>query len=156
MDWIPRSLRHKFRQMEEIIARLQVEYGPNVDDSILAKEMGVSLEELNKMLSDFSVFTVVSLEEKIEENSNFSVRSDRLDSSPEGSYLDREIKDILKQQIEILPEKERMIVNLYYYSELTYKEIAAILNISESRISQLHTKAMMRLKTSLEAVGGSH
>lgn len=151
LDWIPRSMRHKYRQMEEVMERLQAAHGSAVDDALVAQEMGISREELSKLLSEFTVFTMVSLEEKIEENSNFSVKSHHPDANPEASYMERETKTLLKDQVDALPEKERMIVDLYYYSELTYKEIAAVMGISESRISQLHTKAMMRLKSALSA-----
>jgi len=151
LDWIPRSMRQKYRQMEEVMERLQAAHGSDVDEALLAREMGISREELSKMLSEFTVFTMVSLEEKIEENSNFSVRSDHPDVNPEASYMENETKRILRDQVDLLPERERLIVDLYYYSELTYKEIAVIMGISESRISQLHTKAMMRLKSALNA-----
>lgn len=152
LDWIPRSMRHKYRQMEDIMERMQAIHGSDFDESILAQEMGLSREEFSKLLSEFSAFTMVSLEEKIEENSNFSIRSDHPDVNPEASMMESETKRILREQVDFLPERERMIVNLYYYSELTYKEIAEIMGISESRISQLHTKAMMRLKSGLNAI----
>lgn len=151
LDWIPRSMRHKFRQMEELTEHLQAIHGSAIDDTLLAEGMDMTREEFSKLLSEFTVFTMVSLEEKIEENSNFSVKSDHLDANPEASYLENETKSILRNQVDTLPERERMIVDYYYYSELTYKEIAVIMGISESRISQLHTKAMMRLKSGLNA-----
>lgn len=149
LDWIPRSMRHKYRQMEEIMERLQATHGSAIDESLLAQEMGVTRDEMSKLLSEFTVFTMVSLEEKIEENSNFSIKSNHLDANPEASYMENETKRILREQVDALPERERMIVDFYYYSEMTYKEIAVIMGISESRISQLHTKAMMRLKSGL-------
>ncbi len=152
LDWIPRSMRHKYRQMEEIMERMQATHGSDIDEGLLAQEMGLTRDELSKLMSEFSVFTMVSLEEKIEENSNFSIRSDHPDVNPEASYMENEMKRILREQVDFLPERERMIINLYYFSELTYKEIAGIMGISESRISQLHTKAMMRLKSGLNAV----
>lgn len=152
LDWIPRSMRHKYRQMEEIMERMQATHGSDIDEGLLAQEMGLSKDELSKLLSEFSVFTMVSLEEKIEENSNFSIRSDHPDANPEDAYMENETKRLLREQVDFLPERERMIVNLYYYSELTYKEIAEIMGISESRISQLHTKAMMRLKSGLNSI----
>lgn len=155
LDWIPRSMRQKYRQMEEIMERMQATHGSDVDEALLAQEMGMNRDELSKLLSEFSVFTMVSLEEKIEENSNFSIKSDHPDANPEASYMDSETKRILREQVDVLPERERMIINLYYYSELTYKEIAEIMGISESRISQLHTKAMMRLKSGLNSINNN-
>lgn len=151
LDWIPRSMRQKYRQMEEAMERLQGSHGSDIDEALLAEEMGMTRDELSKVLSEFTVFTMVSLEEKIEENSNFAVRSESTDMSPEGSFMEAETKRILREKVDSLPERERTVVDLYYYSELTYKEISQVMGISESRISQLHTKAMMRLKSGLNS-----
>lgn len=150
LDWIPRSMRQKYKKLEEAIVKLQNEHGMEVSDELIAKELGMTLDELNKLMADISVFSLVSLDEKIEENSNFSIKSNSLEMSPEGSLFDKETKSILKDRIGLLPEREKTIISLYYYSELTYKEIAEVLGISESRISQLHSKAIIKLRGSIE------
>jgi len=150
LDWIPRSMRQKYKNLEKVISKLQNEHGADIKDELIAKELGITLNELNKLMADVSLFSLVSLDEKIEENSNFSIKSNNLEMSPEGNLFDKETKLILKDRIDSLPERERTIISLYYYSELTYKEIAEILGISESRISQLHSKSIIKLRTSIE------
>lgn len=150
LDWIPRSMRQKYKSLEKVISKLQNEYGTDIKDELIASELGISVEELSKLMADISVFSLVSLDEKIEENSNFSLKSNNLETSPEGKLFDDETKNILKDKIDLLPERERTIISLYYYSELTYKEIAEILGISESRISQLHSKSIIKLRASID------
>jgi len=150
LDWIPRSMRQKYKNLEKAISKLQNEHGADIKDELIAKELGITLNELNKLMADVSLFSLVSLDEKIEENSNFSIKSNNLEMSPEGNLFDKETKLILKDRIDSLPERERTIISLYYYSELTYKEIAEILGISESRISQLHSKSIIKLRASIE------
>lgn len=149
LDWVPRSTRQKYKKLEAAISKLQGEYGMNVPDRILADHLGITLEELGKLLSEVTTYSVMSLEEKISENSNFSLTSQDLDFQPEEKLFDIEDKKALVQMIEKLAEKERMVINLYYFSELTYKEISSVLEISESRISQIHTKAIAKLKSAL-------
>lgn len=149
LDWIPRSKRQKFKEIEETIARLQGEYGEKLSDSHIAKALGITLDELNELMGEMSAVSVVSLEEKISENANFSVKSENIAYSPEESLDEKETKRMLADAIDALPEREKMIVSMYYYNDLTYKEIAEILEVSESRISQLHTKAVAKLKAAL-------
>ncbi len=150
LDWIPRSTRQRFKQLDEVMSRLHNTYGDNFTDEQLAKEMDMSVTDLNKFLGEASALSVMSLDEKLSENSNFSIRSEDREISPEGNLFDKETKKILMERIDSLPERERMIIDLYYFSELTYKEIASVLEISESRISQLHTKAIMKLRGAIE------
>lgn len=149
LDWVPRSTRQKYKKLEETMQNLQNKYGLNIEDSILAEELGLSIDELNDFLAEVSIFSIISLEEKISENTNFNIPSEDIESSPESNFLKRESKEVLKNAIESLPEREKTIISLYYYDELTYKEIATILNISESRVSQLHSKCLMKLKVFL-------
>ncbi len=157
LDWVPRSTRQKYKKLEQAIQKLQGKYGLDIKDELIAKELGMSLEEFSEFLSNVSILSVISLDEKISENTNFSISSNDNDTSPEESYLKSETKKILMDTISKLPEREQTIIKLYYFSELTYKEIANILNISESRVSQIHTKCMLKLKNILEKfykVGG--
>lgn len=150
MDWIPRSTRQKYKQLEEAISKLHGVYGSDIDNQLIANELNIGVDELNKLMGEVSTLSVMSLDEKVAENSSFSIRDHDKDGSPEGSLFDQETKRLLKERIEDLPERERMIIDLYYFSELTYKEIAAVLEISESRISQLHTKAIAKLRGAIE------
>lgn len=150
LDWIPRSARQKYKDMEEAIDVLQSKFEGEISEEMIANQMDISVNDLNKMLGEFTTFSIVSLEEKLSENSGFNPVSENQDFQPESNILDSDLKSQLRNSIDQLPERERLIVSLYYYSELTYKEIAEVLEISESRISQLHTKAILKLKGSLK------
>lgn len=149
MDWIPRSTRQKYKKIEEAISNLQKKHGNEFSDEQVADELNMTLEDYNKMLGEATTYSVVSLEEKIEDSLNFDIASEAVDFQPEENYVEKEMKKILAATIDRLPEKEMRVMQLYYYSELTYKEIAEILGISESRVSQIHTKAISKLKVAL-------
>jgi RNA polymerase sigma factor for flagellar operon FliA len=150
LDWIPRSMRQKYKQLEKATKKLQNIHGMDVRDQDLAKEMNMTLKQLSELMHQVSTFSIISLDEKISENSNISIQEDKKSDTPEAELMGQETKRMLKVMVEKLPEKERRIIELYYYSELTYKEIAQIMGISESRISQLHTKAITKMKTKLD------
>ncbi len=150
-DWIPRSLRAKYRKVEEVVQRLQSEMGGEATDDMIAKELGMTLDEYSSYMGEITTYAVVSLEEKIEENKSFDIVSEDEDYMPGEALERKELKRALADALRGLPEKERQVLELYYYSELTYKEIAAVLEVTESRISQIHTKAITKLKASLSA-----
>lgn len=150
LDWVPRSKRQKFKQLEEAMDRLMIERGESLSDIEMSKALGISMEELGELLGEMSTLSVVSLEEKISENANFSIKSESIAFNPEASLDEKETSRILAKAIDSLAEREKMIVSLYYYEELTYKEIADVLGVSESRISQLHTKAILKMKHLME------
>ncbi len=114
--------------------------------------MGISVEELNKTLQEVNMSTMISLEDYLEQNyeTGLDAINENEDILPEKRIELMELKDILADSINKLPEKERMVVSLYYFEELTLKEISAIMKVSESRISQLHTKAILRMRAKLE------
>jgi len=149
MDWIPRSIRQKYKQIEDTIKNLELELGENIADDIIAEKLGLTLNDYQKLLGEVSTYSVMSLEEKIESNSNFDLKSKNIEFQPEEKFESKEMENILSGVIEKLPEKEKVVLQLYYYSEFTYKEIAKVLLISESRVSQIHTKAITKLKISL-------
>ncbi len=151
LDWIPRTLRQKNKELERIYSELELENGRAPTDEEVAARMNISLKEFNKLLSQINLGTLVSLEEFIEQNIRIEkdVLSDNSKDSPEYNLEQVELRDVLGEAIDKLPEKEKLVVSLYYYEELTLKEISLIMKVSESRISQLHTKAIMRLKDRL-------
>lgn len=154
MDWIPRSLRQKYKLLEKALNKLQNIYGLDIRDEDLASEMNMSTKELSELMHEVSTFSIISLDEKISENSNISIQEDHGAETPERMLMDVETKRLLKEMIGRLPEKERQIIELYYYSEMTYKEISKIMDISESRISQLHTKAITKMQGKIEDLMG--
>ena len=149
LDWIPRSLRQKYKLLEKATKKLQNIYGMDIKDEDLAKEMEMSLKEYYNLIQKVSTFSIVSLDEKINENSNVSIQRANNEETPESVAMDKETKRLLGNMVDKLPDKEKKIIELYYFSELTYREIAEILGISESRISQLHTKAIAKLKVGI-------
>ena len=111
--------------------------------------MNISLKELEALLSDISTFNIASLEEVILANGDFSIDFQQDNYRPEEIYENKEIKEILTESFNILTENERLVISLYYYEELTYKEIGHIMELSESRISQIHSKAILKIKNYL-------
>lgn len=152
LDWIPRSTRQKYKRIEDAIAKLQAVHGYDLSDELVADELDLTVEEYHKLLGEVTTYSVMSLEEKIDDNSNFDIKSSNDDYEPETRFIDGEMKEVLAKVIDQLPEKERLVLQLYYYSELTYKEIADVLSVSESRVSQIHTKAISKLRISLNEI----
>jgi RNA polymerase sigma factor for flagellar operon FliA len=151
LDWVPRSLRQKNKELERVYAEVENELGHSATDKDIADRMGVSVAEFHKVLNDVTVSSMLSLEDFLEQNYEVSVDSlnSSNDDKPESHLEKSEIKDILSGAIDKLPEKEKTVVSLYYYEELTLKEISSIMKVSESRISQLHSKAILRLRGKL-------
>lgn len=151
MDWVPRSLRQKNKELERLYWEVENEMGHAASDKEMADRLRISVDEFHKLLSDINVSSMVSLEEFLEQNYEigFDLQGASRDDKPE-SYIERsEMKDILADAINKLPEKEKTVISLYYFDELTLKEISAIMKVSESRISQLHTKAILRMRGKL-------
>ncbi len=151
LDWVPRSLRQKNKELEKVYAEVENEVGHSATDKEVADKMGISMEDFYKLLNDVNVSSMMSLEEFMEQNyeRGLEIVSDSTDDKPEAALENVEIKDILIDAIDKLPEKEKSVITFYYFEELTLKEISAIMNVTESRISQLHTKALLRMRGKL-------
>jgi len=152
-DWAPRSLRKKGKELERAYFELENQLGHSASDQEVADKLGITLDELNKLLQEVNLSQMISLEDYLEQNheTGFDPFSMQKESNmPEQRLEVVELKEILADSIDKLPEKERTVVTLYYYEELTLKEISLIMKVSESRISQLHTKAIMRMRGKLE------
>jgi RNA polymerase sigma factor for flagellar operon FliA len=154
-DWAPRSMRQKAKQIENAYRELENKFGRNPTDEEVAELIGIETDEFLELLGQVSTLSMVSLEEMLENKMEARVGAisregeDFRISEPERLAQAKEMKRILKQAIDELPEREKLIITLYYFEELTYKEIGIILSVSESRVSQLHTKAVMRMRNSL-------
>lgn len=149
-DWMPVSLRQKIRRYEQAVNCLEAKFGRAATDREVASSMGIDIEELSHLLNQLNVATIIPLEEYIRSETaqgGMPGPSDRLEQ--------KEIQESLAQAIEKLPEKEKIVISLYYYEELTLKEISIILHLSEARISQLHTKAVFRLRGYLSRMKAS-
>jgi RNA polymerase sigma factor for flagellar operon FliA len=151
MDWVPRSLRQKNKELEKAYWEVENELGHSASDKDIADKLNISLDDFYKLLNEVNVASMVSLEDFLEQNYEIGtdISSTNRKDRPEYEAELNEIGEILGDAIDKLPEKERMVLTLYYYEELTLKEISAIMKVSESRISQLHTKAIMRLRGKL-------
>ncbi|RKD34461.1 FliA/WhiG family RNA polymerase sigma factor [Thermohalobacter berrensis] len=152
LDWIPRSLRQKTKEIEKAINKLENKLQRNVTIKDIAEELDKDESEIKTILGQTSTFNLVSLEEILTERGEYNIYSKSYDT-PETIYQNKEIKKILKEVIDSLPEREKLIISLYYYDELTYKEIGEVLNLSESRISQLHSKIILQIKNNLNKIG---
>lgn len=152
MDWIPRTLRQKQRKMDSACQTLEAKLGRIATDEELAAELEISSEELDQWQSQTKLTGLISLDEYLEQGSE--VKSDAKlitdYEQPEQIVEKQELKKILLTTLESLTEKEQKVIILYYYEELTLKEISMILEVSESRISQLHTKALQKMKSKLD------
>ena len=151
MDWIPRSVRQKQKQIEAAIAKLEKEKGSNVHDVDIAEELGISLDEYRGWESQTNISNIASLDEFMEQGTEGSVKEFRNNTyiEPEEAIDKAEVKQMLMDALELLTEKEKKVVLLYYYEDLTLKEVASVLEVSESRISQLHSKALEKMKKHL-------
>lgn len=148
MDWIPRTVRQKQKQIDVAIREIEAETGKNASDEAIAEKLGISQDEYLDWQTQLNVTNVVSLNEYIEQGSDVpnGKNSSSHFSAPEDVYEEQELKEVLKDALNLLTEKERRVIELYYYEELTLKEISMVLEVSESRVSQLHTKALSRMK----------
>ncbi len=152
LDWVPRSLRRKKKDIESSYHSLEQQMGRAATDEEVAAHLGMPLEELHKNLDDLKGVTLGTFVEVGEDGEGESIISfvpDPDAEDPHQLFQASEIKDILRDAMEVLPKKEKFVVQLYYFDELTMKEIGTLLNITESRVSQLHTKAMLRLRGKL-------
>ncbi|WP_425447461.1 FliA/WhiG family RNA polymerase sigma factor [Dethiothermospora halolimnae] len=152
LDWVPRSLRKKAKELEKVVNKLENSLSRTITNDDIAMEMGITKEEVEDIFSEISTFNLVSFEEILDIKSGVNIRGNSRDN-PEEIFDEKELKKIIKATIDKLPNKERMVISLYYYDELTYKEIGKVLDLSESRISQIHSKAILGIKNLLKKNG---
>jgi len=152
LDWVPRSTRAKSREIDKATSKLENQLGRSPSDRELAKSLKLSSQELFSALDDVSSTTMLSLDELIykKEDNRQIPRVETLEGlsyeNVLGDLEKQELKVYLTQAISHLSEQERLVVALYYYEELTLKEIGEVMQISESRVSQIHTKAVLKLR----------
>jgi len=159
MDWVPRSVRSRAREIEAAHVALENELKRVPTDQEVADRMGITLKEFQDILTKLSYTSVVSFEElwvggdREDNNGQSAIGSIKDDTAddPVAVFESAEIKEILAGAIDRLPDREKTVVALYYYEGLTLKEIGQVLGVTESRVSQLHTKAVLRLRARLQA-----
>jgi RNA polymerase sigma factor for flagellar operon FliA len=157
-DWVPRSVRQKIREIEEAVSTLEAQYGRPVSDSEIAAYLKMDKEEFFKTIVKISGTSILSLNDvwfSGDENDKMSIQ-DSIECpetlKPDIEVERKEIRRIIYDVINQLPEKEKKIIILYHYEDLTLKEIGQVLEITESRVSQLHSKAMLRIRAKLTNV----
>lgn len=157
MDWVPRSVRSRAREIEHAYIALENQHKRVPTDEEVAGYINCSVKEFHDILTKLSYTSVVSFEElwvggerEDGQSAIGTIRDDRADD-PVAVFESAEIKEILATAIERLPEREKTVIALYYYEGLTLKEIGQVLGVTESRVSQLHTKAVIRLRARLHA-----
>jgi RNA polymerase sigma factor for flagellar operon FliA len=152
MDWIPRTLRQKNKQLEQVFSQFESETGRTPTDEELAERLNITVDEARSMISKSSVASLISLDEHLDQNQEGAFESgimETMPDTPEELYEKKELQDLLAKSISNLSEKEKIVINLYYYEDLTLKEISKIMGVTESRISQIHSKAVLRLQVKL-------
>ncbi|WP_435163197.1 FliA/WhiG family RNA polymerase sigma factor [Paenibacillus glycanilyticus] len=151
-DWVPRSVREKAKRIEEAYQSLEQKYLRSVSDAEISEYLNVSEKEFTTMLHEIAITTVCSLEDPIREEESetrLSLLIDERAKNPDHKAHEFFLKDSLVNGIEKLTEKERTVISLFYYEELSLSEIAEVMSLSPSRISQLHSKAILRLRGAL-------
>ncbi|KXZ39795.1 RNA polymerase sigma factor for flagellar operon FliA [Alkalithermobacter thermoalcaliphilus JW-YL-7 = DSM 7308] len=152
LDWVPRSIRQKSKILKDTYSKLEMTLGREPTISEIANDMNKTEEEVLKLLEETSLYNIVSLEDELKENFKIQIKDESIFASPEEATLKKDDIDRLKKALEKLTDREKLIINLYYYEGLTYKEISSILKISESRISQIISKTILKLKSKLEII----
>lgn len=151
MDWVPRTLRQKQKKLDNAYQKFNREYGRVGTDEEISEVLEISVEELNNWQKETQISNLISLEDYVEQGIDIKMDArNNLDYEQPEQVLERqEIKELLVKTLDSLTEKEKKVIVFYYYEELTLKEISLILEVSESRISQLHTKALQKLRVKL-------
>jgi RNA polymerase sigma factor for flagellar operon FliA len=155
-DWVPRSVRFKAREIERAYVALESELRRIPTDDEVAEKLGISVPEYLNLLSKMSLISLVALDElwtvsgdKPDKISLADIVEDVKVKDPSKTFEIEEMKDIIADSINHLPERERIVVTLYYFEGLTMREIGEVLSVTESRVCQMHTKAILRLRARL-------
>ena len=159
MDWVPRSVRFKAREVEKAYASLENKLKRPPSDAEIADEMDVSIEELNHIYTQLSTVSLIALDElmsvegdKGDKMSLLETLEDTKTAGPMESFESVEMKEILSDAVNRLPEREKKVITFYYFVGLTLAEIGQVLGVTESRVCQIHTKAVLALRTKIKDV----
>lgn len=154
-DWVPRSVRQRAREVEQTVAKLEAELGRPPSEEEICRALGLKLSQYRDLLRELQVINLCSLDELlVGDDEDHRTRVGELVEDPHATdpvaaAATQEVKRFLAEAIDELPERERLVIALYYYEGLTLKEIGAILEVTESRVSQIHTQAILRLRSRL-------
>jgi len=156
LDWVPRSVRQKARQLEHAMEELTQRLGRMPQDAEVSDRLGLSLEGYQALLEEVNVTVLLSLDDAFPSQTGEGAHlSDTVtDPNAETSHdriEEMELRDLLVDNLKMLPEQEKLVLALYYYEELTFKEIGDVLKLTESRVSQIHSKAILKLRSSVRS-----
>jgi len=144
-DWTPRSVHRKFRSVTDAIRKIENDTGEDAKDADVAAALGISLSEYHQILIDSSSSRIYSID-TMEDNMQDAAIPNSSENTPDESFISDEYRQQLTESIRLLPEKEQLVMSLYYDDELNFREIGEILDVTESRICQLHGQALLRVK----------
>jgi RNA polymerase sigma factor FliA len=155
-DWVPRSVRDKAKMLDKTVVALEIALGRNPTDEEIADKLAISVNELHELVNDVRPVSVVSIDEaptfsSVDKKSILNILDGCKFNNPQSSLDIKFLKDIITKAIEELPERQRLVLSLYYYEDLNLKEIGRVLRVTESRVSQLHAQAIMRLRAKLNS-----
>lgn len=158
-DWVPRSIREKLKALDRTMTALETKFGRPPSEQELGETMGISQQEVSELLVRMGRTNVYSLDDILgsgdgDDHIHFVELIVDENSNTGGEVEGRELRRVLTSGVDKLPERERLVVALYYFEGLTFKEIGKVLGVSESRVYQLHTQAMTRLRTFMRQEGG--
>ena len=152
LDWVPRSVRSKAREIERSLAELEHRLHRTASDQELAVHMDIELDSVRSTLADMSNLGIVALDELVGPDSSTSLASflpDAANLGPEAAFDARETSNLLKEAVNRLPDREKLVVTLYYFEGLNLAEIGQVLGVTESRVSQIHSKSVLSLRNRL-------
>ncbi len=160
-DWVPRSIREKTKTLERAYAKLEREFGRPATDEEMCVELECTMDEFHEMLNASKSVSLLNIDDsaifsKGDKRLMMGLLEHRRSSNPFAAVNFKGSQDIIKEGIKSLPEKQRLVLSLYYFEDLNLKEIGQVLDVTESRVSQLHTQAIVKLKVKLKNTFESH
>jgi len=156
LDWVPRSIRQKANQIEKSVQQLEKTKGRPAEDEEIAEALGISLDEYYQRINEINGMPLLDQEMlrekagKLSDEEILNLLFEEEENGPFHVLSYKEMKKVLAEAIDDLPSNEKLVISLYYYDELTLKEIGEVLDLTESRICQIHTKAILRLRAKLK------
>ena len=153
LDWVPRSIRTRARDVQRAISEFEVVNGRSPSDPELAEQLGLERPELDRWLTSIAATTVGPLERALDAGAEPVALSGEVPQVPSKVVEDQEVRELVRSEIGKLPDREKLVLSLYYDEGLTLAQIARVLGVSESRVPQLHSKSVLHLRSRLEAAG---
>ncbi len=158
-DWVPRSVRDKAKLLDRTIGELETELGRSPEDEEVAAKLSMTMDEFYDLVNQVRPVSVLSIDEQatfsnVDKKSILSILEGAKLNNPFNQLNSKSVKEVVTRAIEELPERQRLVLSLYYYEDLNLKEIGKVLRVTESRVSQLHAQAVARLRAKLQIVFG--